>query len=220
MWSLGAARRSAAVAALLLLTGCATTVEGAPTAGDGGSTAGTSRATGTSAEPTSSGSDPGTAGFDCEGEGVIAPEDQPFCFVLPDGFRQDDVSLDAEAGSAASYTTGILIADRDVIAFSVYELSLDSDDLSNAELTDALEVVIDDLAAQGFDFDTTEPELSVVDGARTFRYSGMDSRGLHTDNYFIVRNSTELQVNCQWETMEQELLAGCGEVLSSLQISG
>lgn len=204
--------------AAVLLAGCSTSVAGNPTAAGAGSSepAGTTQST----QPTQT-SEPGpdTGALDCEGPDVVAPEDQPFCFTLPEGFRQDDVDLDNQAGSAASYTTGVLLSDRDVIVFSVYELTLDSDDLTDEDLTDALADVIAQLAVQGFDFTQTEPQLLEVDGARTFFYTGADASGLRSDTYFIFRGETELQVNCQWETMETEVLAGCEQVLDSLRIS-
>lgn len=219
---------AAAAITALLLTSCGGTVSGTPTAGGGDPTESTEPTeTGEpteSTEPTepteTSESDPGREALECEGENVISPEGQPFCFDLPEGFRQEEVDIENQAGSTASYSTGILLSERDLIVFSVYELSLDSDDLSDEELTDALAVVIDQLAAQGFDFTDTQPEISEIDGARSFYYTGADASGLRSDTYFIFRNSVELQVNCQWEEMEQEILAGCDEVLQSLQVSG
>jgi len=219
-------RLAGAALALALLVGCGDTVGGTPTPPDGGATGESTEPTETSesaetTEPSeTSESDPDTGELVCEGENVIAPEGQPFCFDLPQGFQQGEIDIDTQAGSSASYTTGILLSELDLVIFSVYELDLDSDDATDQQLIDALAALIDDLAAQGFEFTDTEPQLLEVDGARTFYYSGSDASGLRSDLYFIFRGLIELQVNCQWETMETEVLAGCEQVLDSLQVSG
>jgi hypothetical protein len=219
----------------LFVAGCASNVAGTATSAGGGSATESSEPT-DSSEPTESSeptdatqtteptdtseseSDPGELG--CEGENVVAPPDQPFCFDVPEGFQPNEVDIENQAGSTASYTTGILLSERDVIVFSVYQLNLDSDDLSDEELIGALSEVIDQLAAQGFDFTDTKPQVLEVDGARAFYYTGSDASGLSSDTYFIFRGATELQVNCQWQTMEAEILSGCEQVLDSLKISG
>ncbi len=231
--------RCGVLLAVVLLTGCAGTIDGtgradsAPSAG--GSSTPSDDTSSTPSDDTSSTpsddtstSDPtddsgGSAdrtALDCQGANVVAPAGQPFCFDLPDGFRQDDVNIDSEAGSSASYTTGALLTERDVIIFSVYPLNIDSDELTDQELTDALAPVIDGLAAQGFSWDSTEPQISEVDGARAYFYSGSDSTGLVVETNFLFRGATELQVNCQWQSMEVELLAGCEQVLGSVQVIG
>ena len=218
------ARRAAlgtTLAALLLLAACSSIVEGTPTAAGRSSTTTSSSAapTTTSSAPTTT--DSGTAGeLSCSGDNAVLPEGQPFCFTKPDGFRIDDVSIDNEAGSSASYTSGLLLSQRDVIVFSVYDLNINTDDLSDQELTDALRPVIDQLSAQGFDFGNAEPDLREVDKARAFHYTGSDAGGLNSDTYFIFRGRTELQVNCQWADMKQVLLAGCDTVLADLQLIG
>ncbi len=208
--------------AVLLLAGCATTVAGTPTAAGGGSSAsGTEPTDGTqSTEPTETSESGSDGELNCDGEDVVEPEGQPFCFTIPEGFRTDDIDIEAQAGSTASFTTGVVLSQRDLIIFSVYPLGVDSDDATDRELIDALATVIAGLDAQGFDFTETEPLVLEVDGARAFFYTGSDATGLRIDTYFIFRGSVELQVNCQWETMETEVLAGCEDVLDSLQITG
>jgi hypothetical protein len=222
----GARLAGAAAVAVLLLSSCATTVSGTPTAGDGGGTGATTEATQSTestetTEPTeTTEAEPGTEDLDCAGDDIIAPEGQPFCVEVPAGFRSGAVDIENTAGSAASFSTGILLSERDLIILSVYELDVDSDDLTDQELTDALAEIIDQLAAQGFDFTDTEPQILEVDGARAFYYTGADATGLRSDTYFIFRGQTELQINCQRETMEAEVLAGCEQVLETLQITG
>lgn len=223
MWSTTSLRLIGAAAALVLLAGCSTTIAGIPTAAGRDATSTSSDptpTTETSGQTGTSESDPGTGELNCEGDNVVAPEGQPFCFDVPEGFTPDEVTIDNQAGSAASYSTGLSLTPRDLIVISVYELSLDSDDLSDRELIDALSAVIEQLAEQGFDFTATEPQVREVDGARAFYYTGNDATGLFSDTYFIFRGRTELQVNCQWETMMTEVLKGCDDIRASLQISG
>lgn len=220
MSSTMSSRLAGAAVAVMVLAGCATTVAGNPTAaGRGSSTEPTEQTPSTEpTETTESGTDEGD--LSCEGEDVVAPEGQPFCFTIPAGFRQNDIDIETQAGSTASFTTGVVLSERDLIIFSVYPLGLDSDDASDRDLIDALATVIAQLDAAGFDFTETEPLLLEVDGARAFFYTGSDATGLHIDTYFIFRGAVELQVNCQWETMEADVLTGCENVLDSLQITG
>jgi len=144
-------RLAGAALALALLVGCGDTVGGTPTPPDGGATGESTEPTETSesaetTEPSeTSESDPDTGELVCEGENVIAPEGQPFCFDLPPGFQQGEIDIDTQAGSSASYTTGILLSELDLVIFSVYELDLDSDDATDQQLIDALAALIDDL---------------------------------------------------------------------------
>lgn len=227
--------RCGVLLAVVLLTGCAGTIDGTGRADSAASSGGSSTPSDdtsstpsddtSTSEPTSNPTDDSGGGadrtaLDCQGANVVAPAGQPFCFDLPEGFRQDDVNIDSAAGSSASYTTGALLSERDVIIFSVYPLNIDSDELTDQELTDALAPVIDELAAQGFSWDSTEPQISEVDGARAYFYSGNDSTGLMVETNFLFRGATELQVNCQWQSMEVALLAGCEQVLGSVQVIG
>lgn len=220
-------RVAAATTALVLLTGCASTVAGTPTSAGGAPTEETTETTDTTdttetTEPTeTSESEPDTGELACAGDDVIAPDGQPFCFNNPEGFEQTVVSQETEAGNPASYSTGVGISAEDLINFNVYDLApADSDVLSDQELIDALSTVIDSLAAQGIDFTATEPQIVEVDGARALFYTGGDGAGLRIDTYFIFRGSIELQVSCQWRELEQEILAGCDQVLNSLQLTG
>ncbi len=216
---------STALATVLatVLAGCATTLAGTPTPGGPGPATTDSQPTEDtqSSSPTQT-SEPGPdrGELPCEGPDAISPQDQPFCFTLPQGFRPDDVNVETQAGSTASFTTGVVLSQRDLIIFSVYELGLDSDEATDQQLADALGAVIDQLAAQGVEFDSTEPVVQEVDGARAFVYTGTDASGLGLETYFIFRGFVELQVNCQWESMQTEVLAGCQEVLDSLQLTG
>ncbi len=222
----------AAVVATLTVGACASTIEGTGTADVGAR--GTDSATPTestestesteptetteSTQPTEQTDDDGE--LTCEGEGVVAPAGQPFCFTLPMGFTQDEIDVDNSAGSSASYTTGAVLNQRDVVVFSVYDLNIDSDDLSDQAVADALAPIITQLGEQGFEFESTEPVLEEVDGARAFFYQGSDATGLFSETYFIFRGFTELQVNCQWAAEREALLAGCEEILGSLQVTG
>lgn len=205
------------------LTGCATTVDGSGTP-DVEAT-GTTTATTTPSDDeggSEGGSDGGgdPSALACDGDQAVAPVGQPFCFTLPDGFTQQEIEVDNSAGNAAAYTTGVALSQRDVIVFSVYPLALDSDDLTDGQIADALEPIIVQLAAGGFTFDSTEPEVRMVDEARAFFYQGSDATGLFSDTYFIFRGETELQINCQWADAQEALLASCDEVLDSLDVTG
>lgn len=211
----------------ITLAGCSDSVDGNATAGGGGSsTSATTQTTQSSAAPTSptetstdgGGSDDGV--LDCGGSEVLAPDGQPFCTDIPAGFTQTEVDTSNEAGAGAAYSTGLAISEQDVILFSVYALTANSDDLSDDELSTALAPVISQLATQGFTFDSQEPRIDEIDHTRAYAYTGNDGAGLTSDLYFIFRGSTELQVTCQWADQEDALLAGCDDVLASVQITG
>lgn len=209
------------------LAGCSDTTEGAATAGGSSPAATTTEAaettteateTTTEAAPTDDGGSDGT--LDCTGTDVLAPDGQPFCTAIPDGFTQTEVTTDNEAGAGAAYSTGLALSEQDVILFSVYALTADSDDLSDDELSGALAPIISQLAAQGFTFDSQQPQIEEVDNARAYVYSGSDGAGLSSDLYFIFRGGTELQLTCQWVDQQEDLLAGCDAVLDSVQVIG
>lgn len=217
----------AATAAVLLVAGCSSAIEGTgtsdggagpPTTGEPTETAEGSEPTETT-EPTDDGGDDQST-LDCDGTNVVAPDGQPFCFDLPEGFEQQEIEIDNSAGAGAAYTTGAVLNERDVIVFSVYELNIDSEELGDQELADALAPIITQLGEQGFEFETIEPEIREVDDARAFFYTGSDATGLFSETYFIFRGFTELQVNCQWDTEQAALLAGCEQVLDSLELIG
>lgn len=201
----------------------ATTSDSATTAETTESTAeSTAESTETTAETTETTEDSGgdDGELTCDAENVLAPDGQPFCSDIPDGFTQTEITTDNEAGSAAAYSTGLAISEQDVILFSYYLLTQDSDVLSDDDLGSALAPVISQLAAQGFVFDTQEPDIQDIDDARAFVYTGNDGAGLNSDLYFVFRGTTELQVTCQWAEQEDTLLAGCDEVLDSVELTG
>jgi hypothetical protein len=211
-------RRRSAVALLglcALLAGCATTVAGSglpaadATKPGGGPTE--------SAGPTGSAA-PGRQALTCGGS-KISPAGSPYCFTMPAGFQDvsSSVTVDASIGQER-YRSAVAVSDRDLIIISVYELRRDTDDIADDTLEGELKQVLQQLARQGFSFDSTTAGKTSVDGARSFGYhASQDSTGLESDVYFLFRGRNELQINCQWTDKESDVTRGCKSVLDTLQ---
>jgi predicted small secreted protein len=222
--TVGRMRRRFAVALLGLcglLAGCAGTVTGAgqPAANatrlGGGPSASATPGPSASASP-----DGGRQKLSCSGA-KISPAGSPYCFVLPAAFQDasSSVRVDASIGKQEKYLSAVAVSPRDLITVSVYELRRDTDDISDDTLDGELKQVLQQLTSQqGFTFESTSPDKTTVDGARTFRYHGsQDSSGLESDIYFLFRGRNELQVNCQWKDKESDITRGCKSVLDTLQ---
>lgn len=217
-------RRPAVLAAIastvaVLVAGCASTVAGTGTVA---ADATRPRGAGTAApSPSPSGGGDGGAGrstLKCSGK-AIAPSGAPYCFSIPAGFTDvsSSVTVDASIGNE-KFRSAVAVGDRDLIIVTVYQLTVDTDDIADDTLEGELKTVLGQLAAQGFTFESTEAERSKVDGARSFNYHASQAKNkLESDVFFVFRGKNEIEVNCQWQQKAAEIKKGCAAVLDSLQ---
>lgn len=216
---------------VLLAAACSSTVSGRATFA-GGTTTPTPGGSATSGpdqsgspEPTDSGSTGGPSGggdrqtLNCRGK-VIAPAGAPYCYLLPAGFVDvsSSVTVDTSVGSE-KFRTAVAVADRDLIIVTVYELRLDTDEVSDSALDSELQGVLAQLTKQGFQFDSTTAKRSTVDGARTFGYHARETKNrLQADVYFTFRGKVEVEINCQWQQRQADVTRACRQIMGSLQI--
>jgi hypothetical protein len=210
-----------------LAAACSTTVSGRATfAGGPGGSAPSGSAPGGSASPSApagSGS-PSPAGdrhaLACRGGKVISPSGSPYCYLVPSGFVDvsSSVTVDTSVGSE-KFRTAVAVADRDLVIVTVYELRLDTDEISDSALETELRGVLAQLTSQGFQFDSTTAKRSTVDGARTFGYHAQETKNkLQADVYFTFRGKVEVEINCQWQLRQADVNRACQQVMTSMQI--
>jgi hypothetical protein len=216
---------------LLLAAACSTTVAGRATfaggtgtgrPGPSGSASSDPGPTGSGTPaPTDSGSgQPDRQALSCRGGKVISPSGAPYCYLLPAGFVDvsSSVTVDTSVGSER-FRTAVAVADRDLAIVTVYELRLDTDEVSDPALATELQGVLAQLTKQGFQFDSTTAKRSTVDGARTFGYHARETKNnLQADVYFIFRGKTEVEINCQWQQRRADVTRACQQIMTSLQV--
>lgn len=220
---------AAGAAGLLLagaLTGCSSTVagEGSLAAPDSSESTqptedseptGSTEPTGTSA-PTETDDD----ALDCPDQSV-SPAGSPYCYTAPAGL--DEVQLgDPTAGESGSFQTSYGFGPTDHIQVHAYVVGVDTDELTDDDITGELSGVIEELESGGFEFDR-QPRPLLVDGdARTFAYDGRSVDGEQDIvAHFIFRGLNEVQINCSSTADTAEVIdAACAEVLDSFQIVG
>jgi hypothetical protein len=179
---------------------------------------------GPSAGPTGGPSDPPTsvAAPTCSNPGareLVNPAGAPYTYRVPDCFQTTtEVTQGRQAGDA-KYETGLLPTGKpgtDLIIVSVYELTRDSDTLSDSEVKNQLDSLVGKLSGKP----AATPDTRTVAGARAWRYT-VELTGSTADSWFLFTGTTEVQVLCQWTTSgaKGQIEAGCQQVLDSLTIS-
>jgi hypothetical protein len=217
----------------MLAAACSTTVSGRATFAGG--TAGPAPSGSTPGGPGQSGSastspapaDTGTSGqgdrqaLNCGSGGkVISPSGSPYCYLVPAGFVDvsSSVTVDTTVGSE-KFRSAVAVADRDLVIVTVYQLRLDTDEVSDNALASELQGVLKQLSNQGFQFDSTTARRSTVDGARAFGYHAREAKNkLQADVYFIFRTKVEVEINCQWQLRRADVTRACQQIMTSLQI--
>jgi hypothetical protein len=216
----------------MLAAACSTTVSGQGTfagpepsgaAPSGGPSSGPATGSAVPTEPSATGTAPGQGdrqALSCRGGKVISPAGAPYCYLLPANFVDvtSSVTVDTSVGSE-KFRSAVALADRDLIIVTVYELRLDTDEISDTALETELKSVLGQLTTQGFQFDSTTAKRVTVDGARAFGYHAREAKDkLQADVYFSFRGKTEVEINCQWQQRAADVTKGCQSVMSSLQI--
>jgi hypothetical protein len=213
----------------LLAAACSSTVSGqgtfaGPAPSGGGTGSGAPSGSADPSDPSETGTNPPGQGdrqtLGCRGAKIISPTGSPYCYVIPAGFVDvtSSVTVDTSVGSE-KFRSAVAVADRDLIIVTVYELRLDTDEVSDAALETELKSVLSQLTSQGFQFDSTTAKRITVDGARGFGYHARESKNkLQADVYFSFRGKTEVEINCQWQQRAADVRKACGAILDSLQI--
>jgi hypothetical protein len=209
-----------------LAAACSTTVAGSATYAGGpapsGTASGGSGPTGGPSEspPVSPSGQPTRRSLSCRGGKVVSPAGSPYCYLVPAGFVDvsSSVTVTTSVGSER-FRSAVAVAARDLVIVTVYELRRDADGISDSALETELAGVLTQLSKQGFEFDSTTAERSTVDGARSFGYHAREAKNqLQTDVYFIFKGRTEVEVNCQWQQKQADVVAGCRKLMASLQV--
>lgn len=214
----------------MLAAACSTTVSGRPTfAGPpaSGAASGAPTPSGSAAptDPAGTGTAaPGGGGdrqaLSCRGGKVVSPAGAPYCYLVPAGFVDvtSSVTVDTSVGNE-KFRTAVAVADRDLIIVTVYQLRLDTDEISDQALETELRGVLTQLTSQGFQFDSTTAKRVAIDGARAFGYHAREAKNkLQADVYFTFRGKTEVEINCQWQQQAADVTKACKSIMTSLQI--
>lgn len=212
---------------VLLLTGCAATLDGdgTPATSVGGPARSSEPPT---AEPSTSSPPPSTttspestsvepAGLACP-EPTVAPPGAPYCYALPAELDEIDLG-DPTAGEEGSFRTSYGFGPADHIDVQAYVVGVDTDGLSTAEIIAELAGVVADLEAGGFDF-ADDPEQILVGGARGFAYPGTSTDGSQVITaHFVFRGVNEIQLNCAVTERPNIIDRACADVLATMQVT-
>lgn len=155
----------------------------------------------------------GRQSLSCGGGKVISPSGAPYCYVLPPGLSELRGVL-----TGGEFTSAVGFGGRDVIAVTVFRTPTNTDDLSDDDLQNATDQVVQQQLGGDFTFSSTTGDRLQVDGARTLHYHGTSKQDpFDIDFYFVYRAKAKIQVNCQFRSHQVEITGACQEVLNSLQ---
>jgi hypothetical protein len=215
-------RLAAATTLLAAVAGCSSTVTGHGAFG-GGTVSATPTGSATPT-PTSSG-DSGRSQLSCTGGTVLRPSNAPYCYLLPSGFKDVSALTSTTVGQSGEHPSSVALASenitqtvRDLIIVLDFTLRLDTDALSDTELTQQLDTLIGQFEAQGFTFASKVPGRISVDGARGFTYRARSREGYSSDLVFAFRGTQEVELNCQYKQHQADIRRACASILTSLQI--
>jgi hypothetical protein len=219
---------------LFVLAGCTATVNGTGSFDAAGqpSATGTATPSGTDTSTPSGSATPsetpsGRGSLACAGGKVLSPNNAPYCYVLPSGFKDVSGLTSTTVGQSGEHPSSVAVSTdqisagiRDLIIVLDFTLRVDSNDLSDEVLVRQLTALITQFEQQGFSFSTKTPERMTVDGARGYVYHARAKEGYFSDLVFTFRGKQEVELNCQYKLRQAQIQAGCQQILGSLQIKG
>jgi hypothetical protein len=229
--------RRVIVPALLIamaVAGCSTTVKGTGSFGGSATASGSASPTpsgsaSASATPSSSesGGTQGRSALSCAGGKILQPNGAPYCFVLPNGFKDVSGQTSTTVGQSGEHPASVAFGSdsvtagiRDLIIVLDFTLRVDSNDLSDPVLVQQLTTLITNFESQGFTFASKTPERMSVDGARGYVYHARAKEGYSSDLIFVFRGTQEVELNCQYKQRQAQIQSACQQILGSLQIKG
>jgi hypothetical protein len=147
---------------------------------------------------------------------VVEPEGGPYCYVVPKGFATAPAQL-----GGAKYTTAVALDKQNLIIAGVFPAPSDLDQLSDSELTTAVDQLLDQQDSAGFRLASPNGKLTNQAAGRALEYHAVtnSSPPIKVDLYIVSRGHTKVQLNCQATNQQKKVEAGCRQVLRSLRIT-
>lgn len=158
----------------------------------------------------------GSASGGCSGDTIVEPKGGPYCYAVPNGFRQAQAEL-----GGAKYTTGVALDKDNLIIAGVFPAPADLDKLSDSALKRAVDQLIGQQDSPSFKLATDFGTLSKPPAGRALEYHAVTngSPPIHVDLYIIARGHTKVQLNCQSTNQQRKVETACAQVLQSLRIT-